>query len=136
MTLDAYPVESLHHAIKRGDTLHIAHYLETGGDANLCAQFGTTLLMLAAQEGHRPIIDLLLHAGADINAVSQHQHTAVSLAALAGHTGVVEHLLDRGALLPTEAGGASLVALLRHYGSSRQHVIDLLQSRATTPSDA
>src|SRR5437016_1039661 len=94
MTLDASPsFESLHHAMKRGDTLHIAHYLESGGDANLSDSSGSTLLMLAAQEGQTPIINLLLEHGADINAHSVHGYTALSLAAFRGHTGVIEHLL-------------------------------------------
>jgi len=70
--MSAESVESLHHAIKRGDTLHVAHYIESGGDANRPGKFGTTLLMFAAQEGQTPIIDLLLRAGADINGTSEH----------------------------------------------------------------
>ena len=132
MTLDASPsFESLHHAMKRGDTLHIAHYLESGGDANLSDSSGSTLLMLAAQEGQTPIINLLLEHGADINAHSVHGYTALSLAAFRGHTGVIEHLLERGAHVPGEVAGMSLIGLLRHYGAARDRVIDVLQ-RATT----
>jgi ankyrin repeat protein len=130
--MSAESVESLHHAIKRGDTLHIAHYLESGGDANRRGKFGTTLLMFAAQEGQTPIIDLLLRAGADINGTSEHSYRAISLAALAGHTRVVEHLLERGALVPDDAAGMPLLGLLRHYGAKRQRIIALLQARAST----
>src|SRR5437899_20656 len=128
--MPASSVDSLRHAIKRGDTLHIAHFLESGGDANLRAKFGTTLLMLAAQAGHSPIIDLLLQAGADINAVSDHSYSAVSLAALAGHIRLVEHLLDRGAHVPRDAARMHLIGLLRHYGEKRQAIIDILEARA------
>ena len=127
-----YSYESLQHAIKRGDASYIAHYLDCGGDPNLCGQPGWSLLILAASKGHRPIIDLLLRAGADINA-SQSLWTPVAFAALAGHTRVVEHLLDHSADVPLEAGGASLVGLLSHYGADRQRVVDLLHRRADAP---
>jgi uncharacterized protein len=118
----------LHHAIKRGDALAVAHYLESGGDANLRGDSGSTLLMFAAQEGHRPIIDLLLAAGADIEATSDHLWGAVAFAAIAGHRSVVEHLLDRGARLPATAP-SQLIGLLSHYGEKRQAIVDLLQAR-------
>ena len=124
-------ITELHHAVKRGDTLQIAHYLEAGGDANVRGKFGTTLLMLAAQQGHTPIIDLLLNAGADVNAVSEHSYTALSLAALGGHTRVVEHLLDKGALVPHDAADMPLFGLLEQYGTERQSMIALLRVRAT-----
>jgi len=77
--------------------------------------------MLAAQEGHTPIIDLLLDAGADINATSEHSYTALSLAALAGHTRVVENLLDKGALVPHAAAGMPLLGLLRLWGAASSY---------------
>ena len=123
---------SLHHAIKRGDTLAIAHYLESGGDANLSSSYRSTLLMLAAQEGHRTIIDLFLQHGADINAEDVHGYTALSLAAFRGHTRVVEHLLERGSRVVDQVAGTSLIALLRSYGAARHRVIDLLE-RAIAP---
>jgi len=133
MSLDHAPsFESLHHAIKRGDTLHIAHYLESGGNATLSDSSGSTLLMVAAQEGQSPIIGLLLEHGADINAQSIHGYTAVSLAAFRGHTRVIEYLLERGAHVPSEAADMPLIGLLRSYGASRDRVIELLQ-RAATP---
>ncbi len=136
MSLDSSTAfESLNHAIKRGDTLHIAHYLESGGDAGRADSSGTTLLMLAAQEGQTPMIDLLLQRGAEINAQSVHGYTAVSLAAFRGHTRVVERLLERGARVPQEAAGMPLIGLLRSYGAARDHVIDVLQRAATLPSN-
>jgi len=88
--------------------------------------------MLAAQEGHTPIIDLLLDAGADINATSEHSYTALSLAALAGHTRVVENLLDKSALVPHAASGMPLLGLLQGYGAQRHRIIELLQSKGST----
>src|SRR4051812_20266284 len=123
----------LHHVIKRGDTLEIAHYLESGGDVNLRGECGVTLLMFAAQEGQRPIVDLLLAAGADIDATSYHSWSAVALAAIAGHRRVVEHLIDRGARLPAAAPGG-LIGLLTHYGEKRQAIVDLLQARVSAPT--
>jgi hypothetical protein len=131
MSLDqAKSFESLRHAIKRGDTLAIAHYLESGGDSNLSSSHRSTLLMLAAQEGQSSIVDLLLQHGADINAQDVRGYTAVSLAAFRGHTRVVEHLLACGARVVDQVAGASLIGLLRHYGAARERVIDVLQRAA------
>ena len=130
---NATSFQSLHHAIKRGDTLQIAHYLESGGDANLSeSASGSTLLMLAAQEGQSPIVDLLLERGVDINAQDTHGYPAVALAAFRGHTRVVEHLLERGALVPQQVAGMPLIGLLSHYGAAREQVIEVLQ-RAVAP---
>ncbi len=54
-------------------------------------------LHLAAECGHREIVELLLDRGADINARANYNRTALHLAAERGHREIVELLLDRGA---------------------------------------
>jgi hypothetical protein len=53
--------------------------------------------MLACQEGHRDVAELLLDRGADVGQAKQDGTTALILACEKGHRDVAELLLDRGA---------------------------------------
>jgi ankyrin repeat protein len=99
-------------AIKKGDALHIRHYLESGLDPNLSNRFGATLLMVAAFEGNTAIgRDLILH-GAQLDARDSHGWTALCTAVHTGHLGFVELLVDAGASLDGQAFGSSIKGFL------------------------
>ncbi|CAN9399551.1 unnamed protein product [Alternaria alternata] len=61
------------------------------------AQTGFTALHLASENGHVPIVRLLLEAGAAINSQGENDHTPLSIAVFRGRTEVVQVLLDAGA---------------------------------------
>lgn len=72
--------------------------VEAGADVNAASvQYGTTVLMMAAMNGHADVLPYLLKAGARINDANKSGYTALMLAARAGHTEVVESLLEAGA---------------------------------------
>ncbi len=58
-------------AAGRGDEAALLSWLESGGRVNATCvagdASGVTALMLAAQEGHERVVELLLQRGAEIN---------------------------------------------------------------------
>ncbi len=83
--------------VDQADLAALAQALQTGGQVN-DGQGGGTALMLAAYEGNRDAVGLLLDAGADPNIQEPAQQiTALMLAASEGHTDVVTLLLDHQA---------------------------------------
>ena len=67
--------------------------LSTSGMSHISGQ---NTLHLAAQKGHRGIVELLLSRSSDINAVDTDGQTALHLATSNGHVAVAEFLLDKG----------------------------------------
>ena len=81
--------------------------LAKGGRVSVRNHQGFTPLLIAAQNGHTAICDLLLAHGSDVNAVEPTSTvTALHFAAVKGHEAVVEVLLSWGAIVdPQERGG-------------------------------
>jgi len=83
----------------------------------------STLLMLAAQNGHMQIIELLLKRGAHINLQNSRGITALNAAAYCGRERVVEMLLQHGAEIGTalessaQGGQERVVNLLLRGGA-------------------
>ena len=91
-----------------------------------------TWLYIAAQEGHLPVVKLLLDRGADVNpAMTNEGYTPLLIAAREGHLPVVQLLLDRGAdgsqanddgntplLIATQQGHLPVVQLLLDRGAN------------------
>lgn len=66
-------------------------------DINLCRKTGASPLLIACQEGHDSIVELLLNNGADINLCTTTDASPLFIACQNGHNSVVQLLLDRGA---------------------------------------
>jgi ankyrin repeat protein len=58
-------VAIIHGAAKTGDIRAVRSSLERGTDANEVDRHGRPPLVLAAQRGHGPVVELLLDHGAD-----------------------------------------------------------------------
>ena len=77
------------------------------------AGFGTTALMLAAEEGHTHTVKTLLSApGLDVNAATGLGWTALMRAAIGGHTDTVRALLATPGLDVNTATDAGVTALM------------------------
>lgn len=96
-----------------------------GGPDNDCP-----LLMIAADKGDKPMVELLLRYGADVNAKNDDGEVALHYAALDGHTDIVQTLLDHNAdvnvkseigatplSLAEKASKSDVVALLKQHGA-------------------
>ncbi|MDR1139074.1 MAG: ankyrin repeat domain-containing protein [Rickettsiales bacterium] len=62
-----------------------------------------TFLHVAAREGHKGVVALLLDKGAKVNAETEKGHTPLHIAAGNGHKDVVKLLLDKGAKISAKA---------------------------------
>nr|CAA9235529.1 hypothetical protein AVDCRST_MAG63-1175 [uncultured Armatimonadetes bacterium] len=99
-----FPVLSpLHDAARRGDVEAVRGLLDAGAIIDAPSppepfnnQGGDTALMLAAFEGHAPVVRLLLDRGADPKATNNRGQTAMNRAVLRGRADMVALLSDYG----------------------------------------
>ena len=91
--------------IGKGDICQIQLQISKGAKVNSRERYGVGgggmnyPLLVAAKEGRKEIVELLLNAGAKINIKGSFEETSLHLAAKAGHIKVVELLIARGAEL-------------------------------------
>lgn len=89
---------ALRKAAWEGQIAAVESALRAGAAADAASSNGVTPLMLAAANGHKDIVALLLSKGADVHAVTTDDWvSALLFAAWGGHTAVTDLLLDSGA---------------------------------------
>jgi ankyrin repeat protein len=126
--------DRLHRLIKKGDVIAVREFIASGVSVDLRNRLGWTPLMLAANEGHTPIVSLLLSEGADVQAVNDFGASALAYAALRGECRTIQALLDAGASLDVRPHGASLLEFARG-GDGRfesQRHLELLRAVGAT----
>lgn len=97
---DAVPVEPLEFAAQSGDLAEAKVALNDGADVNALATAwsqmtgveGYRVLHVAAEQGHLPIVELLLNLGADASVQTADGRTPLDLAQANGHTQIAELL--------------------------------------------
>jgi len=82
---------------RSGDTTSLPQYLDAGIPPNLTNHEGNTLLMLAAYNGHAPLVSLLLSKGADANVLNGRGQSPLAGAVFKGYDEVVKVLTEAGA---------------------------------------
>lgn len=102
--------------IKHGDILRVRALVASGVGPDTRNKFGWTPLMLAASEGHTPIISYLISAGADVNAVNDFGVSPLAYAALEGHCKALDILLAAGASVDVQPHGVSLLEFTNRGG--------------------
>ena len=92
-------------------------------------QSGYTPLLLAADNGHLPVVEYLVERGANIEAKDkvsdvlsfiyspscvsyQYEYTPLLLAAMIGHLPVVEYLLEKGADMEAKNNVSDVISLI------------------------
>ncbi len=84
-------------AARDGEAGHVLYYLKKGISPQTQDESGHTPLMMAAAQGNRHIVDILIDANARMDTQDNYGRTALGWAAQGGHVGIVEQLLDAGA---------------------------------------
>ena len=97
------PDTRIHDAAKTGDMAAVRALLEKQpGLLNAPNNDGQTPLHVAAKNGHKEIVGLLLEKGAEVNARDRFQGTPLHWAVFYGHKEVAELLLVKGAAVNTK----------------------------------
>ena len=109
---------SLLTAVSGGDVRTAAVLLDMGVSAEGDAERGPSPLSLAARQGHKDVVELLLARGAMVNPRSRWAPPPLYCAAQGGHAELVELLLRKGATLdPRKTGGWSALCAASRAGS-------------------
>lgn len=94
---------------------------DAGGDE----RSGTTTLMLAAENGSLPLVELLLARGADVHAQNRQGETALILSVNSGCSEVVYRLLAAGARVDTQTA-SGWTAMHSAAGNADPEMLNLL----------
>jgi cytohesin len=89
--------KSIHDAAFDGNIEAIKQHLAAGTNVNAKDDNGRTPLLLAVEESHKEIAELLILKGANVNAKNQNEVTPLHWAAARGHKEIVELLIAKGA---------------------------------------
>ena len=87
----------IHEAAFDGNIEAVKQHLAAGTDVNAKDDNGWTPLLLAVEESHKEIAELLILKGANVNAKNQNEVTPLHWAAARGHKEIVELLIAKGA---------------------------------------
>jgi hypothetical protein len=117
--LAAIPGADLPSLVRRWDTIGLRSRLESGDNPNVLGRRDVTPLMLAAREGSRPMINLLLRAGAKINLCDESGWSALVYAAEQGRWAAVELLVANGAQTDVKPDGVPLDVFIQERAASR-----------------
>jgi ankyrin repeat protein len=93
-------------AIKAGDVSTLQALLDAGADVNARDEHNQTGLMIAARDGHTPVVRWLVAQGADLDHTAKYNLSALMLAVINGRDAIVGILADAGADRSIQGSGA------------------------------
>jgi len=127
---DPITMSDLHRGARLGKYEEVAASLARGENLDAMSVHHFSPLMLAAREGHLPVVLFLLEGGANVHLTHPNGRTALHLAASNGHLAVVEALVKRGAnvgALSSVGSTPALEAAQFNHGS----IVEFLKSQGT-----
>lgn len=96
------PEISIYDAVQRGNIEAVKQHLAAGSDVNKIISKGRTLLHIAAENGQKEIVELIIDDGANINVLSVlFKYSPIGLAAQSNQKEIVKLLIAKGANLNT-----------------------------------
>ncbi|XP_048250462.1 ankyrin repeat domain-containing protein 50-like isoform X5 [Haliotis rufescens] len=117
----------LHLACKKGDLDRLTCILsESLVNLNIRGQYGRTPLMMAAEKGHRQVIDLLVTQGADVSLVDYDRNDILHVACLGGHVDLVKYVLSKKVADINSRGHNGRTPLMKAAQKGHRQVFDLL----------
>lgn len=85
-------------AVYNGHPEVFCDLLEDGVDPNVADEYGTTALIMAADEGYLFFVEVLIRYGADVNIQDKSGDSALDLAIYKGHVAIANLLESHGAI--------------------------------------
>lgn len=122
---------AIHRAAIRGDLSKLKKIIAAGGDLNLSDRSGITPLMIAAQKGHKEIVEYLIDHGADINAKTKGGFSALFNPCIQGNIDVASLLIAHGADVNVISNDAPLLSYVALRGDKK--MVELLLSHGADP---
>jgi ankyrin repeat protein len=117
-----------------GHATEIAQLLvEKGADARFTSN-GYTVLMEAAEQGDRELVDLLLKHGANVKSTNRLGWTALHNGAMNGNTGIVADLIAAGANANAKENFHGTIPLHWAAASGNREVVKLLLAHGADPN--
>jgi len=124
--------KSLFQAVIESNETSVKSLLAEGAEVDARDEIGKTPLIIAADKGYFPIVQLLIQNGADINAQHNLQWTALMFAAGNGHSTIVKLLVENGANINL-VSKSDYTALILASAAGYAEIVDLLlEKRAAT----
>lgn len=122
-------------AVRAGLIEDVRGLLADGADPNAKTGAGRTVLMTAAYNGNRRIVNLILAEGVNVNEADSNQNTALMDAAFSGDVELAKSLLARGAD-PKYAAKSGTTALTVAKARGHLAMVQFLESLSAEAEDS
>ncbi|XP_071098244.1 uncharacterized protein [Haliotis cracherodii] len=116
----------LHIACLGGNSDIVSDLLSREMDINARGQYGRTPLMLAAQKGHTPLINLLIRHGVNSKLVDRDGNSAIHMACLGAELNVMKYLVEKEGFDVNEKGKNGMTPVMIAAEKSYEDIVRYL----------
>ncbi|XP_067661926.1 ankyrin repeat domain-containing protein 50-like [Haliotis asinina] len=128
--VDRFGINILHSACLGGDVEVVKYVLSQNTlDIDSREQCGRTAVMLAAENGHKDVVELLVDKGADLSLVDETADNVLHCACRGGDAGVVKYILSKNRVDIDRRGLHELTPIMMARRCKHKEVVELLLSK-------